>query len=81
MGPTKDSSTTLTTNSPEASRLTRVSFFSASGPRRMGQKAIVSGFDATTVKKLKGARLSTPSGLRVETKAIGRGSTVPMISL
>ena len=34
-----------------------------------------------TVKKLKGAKLRTPSRLTVEIQAIGRGTTEPISSL
>ncbi len=34
-----------------------------------------------TVKKLKGAKLRTPSRLTVEVQAIGRGTTEPISSL
>lgn len=39
------------------------------------------GWREATVKKLKGARLRTPSWLTVEIQAIGRGTTDPMSSL
>jgi hypothetical protein len=39
------------------------------------------GLREATVKKLKGARLRTPSRLTVEVQAIGRGTTEPISSL
>jgi hypothetical protein len=39
------------------------------------------GWREATVKKLKGARLLTPSRLTVEVQAVGRGTTDPMSSL
>jgi hypothetical protein len=39
------------------------------------------GWREATVKKLKGARLRTPSRLTVEVQAMGRGTTDPMSSL
>ena len=50
----------------------------ARGPE---EKAIVGGSPQTPMKKLKGARLFTPSGPTGETHAIGRGTTQPMSSL
>ena len=47
----------------------------------MGQKSIVGGLALTPVKKLKGARLRIPSGLMLETNAMGRGTITPIISL
>jgi hypothetical protein len=44
-------------------------------------KTSTGGFELATVKKLKGATLNPPSGLSVETKAIGRGTTEPIRSL
>jgi hypothetical protein len=44
-------------------------------------KTSTGGFELATVKKLKGATLKPPSGLSVETKAIGRGTTEPIRSL
>jgi hypothetical protein len=41
----------------------------------------IGGWREATVKKLKGARLRTPSRLTVEVQAIGRGTTDPMSSL
>src|SRR5690242_5279848 len=73
----KSSLTMFTTNSRVASILTSVSFLGRSPPRIMGQKQITGGFALITVKKLNGARLRTPSGLSVDTNAIGRGRTAP----
>ncbi len=42
---------------------------------------MVGGSWQTPMKKLKGARLLTPSALTVETQAIGRGTTQPISSL
>ncbi len=42
---------------------------------------MVGGSPQTPMKKLKGARLFTPSALTVETHAIGRGTTQPIRSL
>jgi hypothetical protein len=39
------------------------------------------GWREATVKKLKGARLRTPSALTVEVQAMGRGTTDPISSL
>jgi hypothetical protein len=41
------------------------------------QKQITGGLGQTAVKKLKGARLATPSRLIVETNAIGGGRITP----
>jgi len=50
-------------------------------PRIIGEKQITGGLALIPVKKLKGARFLVPSGLSVETKAIGRGTIMPVISL
>ncbi len=42
--------------------------------------ASIGGFCETKVKALKGARLSTPERDRLVTHAIGRGTTMPVIS-
>jgi hypothetical protein len=42
---------------------------------------MVGGSWQTPMKKLKGARLFTPSGPTVDTHAIGRGTTQPIRSL
>ena len=47
----------------------------------MGQKQITGGLALTPVKKLKGARFGIPSGLSVETNAMGRGTMAPISSL
>ena len=47
----------------------------------MGQKQITGGLALMPVKKLNGARLRTPSAVMVETKAMGRGTITPTISL
>ena len=44
-------------------------------------KPVTGGFELATVKKLNGARLNAPSGLSVETNAMGRGTTDPISSL
>ena len=49
--------------------------------RSAGQKSTVGGTEPTPEKKLKGARLATPSRLIVETSATGRGTMMPVISL
>ena len=61
--------------------LISVSFRDPSAPLIIGEKQTTGGFALTAVKKLKGARLRTPSGLRDETKAIGRGTINPVMSL
>jgi hypothetical protein len=43
--------------------------------------AISGGLGDTQVKKLNGARLTVPPGDRVVTQAMGRGTTMPVISL
>ena len=42
---------------------------------------LYNGFDPTAVKNEYGARLWSPAGEMVETKAIGRGTTLPISSL
>ena len=42
---------------------------------------ISAGFSENTLKNEKGAALTTPSGLSVDTSAIGRGTTRPHSSL
>jgi hypothetical protein len=49
--------------------------------RRPEEKAMVGGSLHTPMKKLKGARLGTPSAAMVDTQAMGRGTTQPMSSL
>jgi hypothetical protein len=41
-----------------------------------GAKASSGGFAHTALKKENGARLASPEALRLETQAIGRGTTV-----
>ena len=75
----RSSSTMLTTKSPVCSAFRTVSLRSrARGPE---EKAMVGGSWQTPMKKLKGARLFTPSAPTVETHAIGRGTTQPIRSL
>ncbi len=75
----RSSSTTFTTKSPVCSALRTVSLrFRARGP---DENATVGGSPQTPMKKLKGARLLTPSAPTVETHAIGRGTTQPIRSL
>jgi hypothetical protein len=64
-----------TTNSPVASTLRNESFFPTLVNWTMG------GSTQETVKNECGARLSTPSAERVETQAIGRGTTTAVSSL
>jgi len=68
--------TTDTVNSPTCSMFRRVSFFAPVRPMRCGAKATKGGFDDTTVKNEKGARLVLPSGSTVATSAMGRGMTI-----
>ncbi len=56
-----------------------MSFFPFS--RRPDENAMVGGSLHTPMKKLKGARLATPSAAMVDTQAMGRGTTQPMSSL
>jgi hypothetical protein len=49
--------------------------------RREGQKRTVGGLAPTPEKKLKGATLATPFSSTVETRATGRGTMRPVISL
>jgi hypothetical protein len=58
-----------------------VSFILPSFPRRAGQKRIEGGFEQIPLKKEKGAKLKTPFLDWVETKAMGRGTMDPIISL
>src|ERR1035438_683995 len=74
------SETMFTTKSPVRSMLLRVSFGCPSAFRN-GQKQTTGGFMLAAVKKLNGARLQMPAGLTVETKAIGRGTIAPTITL
>lgn len=64
------SDTVLTTNSPVSSTLRRVSLRPTEVNCRTG------GSTHATVENECGARLSTPSTDRVETQAMGRGTTV-----
>jgi hypothetical protein len=70
------------TNSAVASMLLRVSFASRS-PSARGPTLIqsIGGLREATVKKLKGARLRTPSRLTVDVQAMGRGTTDPTSNL
>jgi len=65
----------LHTNSPVASTLASVSLIGRSGLRPWGANATQGGESPTALKKLKGARLTLPSGLRLVTQPIGRGTT------
>src|SRR5215471_21512448 len=69
------SPTMLTTNSRVARTFVMVSF---AGSRQTGQKPTTGGSAQNALKKLNGARLSTPAGDTVETNAIGRGTTAPI---
>ncbi len=60
---------------------TKVSFFLPSEDLRFGAKQTVGGFEVIPVKNEKGARLIRPDSDIVETKAIGRGKMLPIISL
>src|SRR5260370_30064475 len=75
------SDTMFTTNSFVDRILFSVSLVAASRPRTIGQKQITGGLALIPVKKLKGARLRTPSGLIEDTNAIGRGTMAPIMSL
>ncbi len=74
------SSTRLTTNSPVMWMLRVVSLGEPSAlccrPSTMS-----AGFSENTLKNENGAALTTPSGLSVDTSAIGRGTTRPHSSL
>ena len=67
------SGVTLTTNSPVASMLRRVSL------RPTDVNVSIAGSVLATVKNECGARLSTPPAERVLTHAIGRGTTDAVI--
>ncbi|MNY82091.1 hypothetical protein D3C86_2240080 [compost metagenome] len=58
-----------------------VSFLFPVVPRRITEKLIAMGSEATTLKKLKGATLRSPLAETVETRAMGRGTTEPFRSL
>ncbi len=66
--------TRLTTYSPFALMLRKVSFSVPSG-FRVGENAMLGGLPPASIMKLNGARLATPDGDTVLTKAIGRGIT------
>ena len=70
----------LTTNSP-VSRMLRPESFGRPSRRRSMLTMTTGGSSASTLKKLNGAALSTPSRPRVDTNAIGRGVTSPTSSL
>jgi hypothetical protein len=80
MAPARSSSTRWTTKVPVAAMLRVVSLAELSGlcsrPR-----TISAGSSEKTLKKLNGAALTTPSGPKVVTSAIGRGTIVAMRSL
>ena len=69
--------TTLKQNSPVSRTFFSVCFSLPSGLRAM-VKEIIGGTTHTTVKKLNGARLVTPSALTVDAQPIGRGTTAPV---
>src|SRR3954469_15425849 len=69
------SPTTLTTNSRVARMFAMVSF---GGLRHTGPNPTTGGSAQNALKKLNGARLSTPAADIVETNAIGRGTTEPI---
>jgi hypothetical protein len=75
------SETMFTTNSRVAEMLRRVSLRGSGPDFRVGQKQMTGGFALIAVKKLNGARLGMPSGLIVDTNAIGRGTIAPMSTL
>ncbi|HZF00150.1 MAG TPA: hypothetical protein VE981_24280 [Planctomycetota bacterium] len=64
--------TTLITYSPVSSILRHVSFFDPSRLVAIASET-TGGSEETPLKKLKGARLETPSRDRVVTNAMGRG--------
>jgi len=66
------------TYSPVARMLCAVSLNTL--PLRPTLIASIGGFCETKVKALNGARLSTPEADRLVTQAIGRGTTIPVIS-
>ena len=74
------SSTRLTTNSPAPAMLRVVSFGLLPG-RCCSPSTISAGSSEKTLKKLKGAAFTTPSGDRLVTSAIGRGVTLAQSSL
>jgi hypothetical protein len=67
----------LTTNSGTRSRFSSVSFFERSR-RRVGENTTTGGLPLNALKKLNGARFTTPAGDTVVTHAIGRGVTMPV---
>ena len=68
-----------TTYSPVARTLCSVSL-SRMAPLVTGEKTSDGGFPPPALKNENGARFATPSGLKLETKAIGRGTTQPVSS-
>src|SRR6516164_1451864 len=70
--------TMLITNSPVARTFASVSL---GGSRTPEANVTTGGLAHTALKKLKGARLREPSGDKVETNAIGRGTMQPIRSL
>src|SRR5258708_31215242 len=76
----KSSETTLTTNSRVSSTLRSVSFQPPSLPLIIGEKQTTGGLALPAVKKLNSASLRMPSGLRGDTKAIGRATIAPIVS-
>ncbi len=64
----------LATNSPVSRQLVSVSF-GPCGWRPLMPATTTGGFDAMPLKKLNGARLTTPSLLTVVSQPIGRGTT------
>ena len=49
--------------------------FGVPSSRSLGQNPTIGGLAPSTLKKLNGARLTTPSGPNVVTQAMGRGVT------
>jgi hypothetical protein len=80
IGSARSRSTMLTTNSPVRSMFVGVSFFPPSlfAP---GPKATRGGRFPSTLKKLYGARLIPPHALKVDTQAMGRGTTSAVSTL
>ena len=71
----------FTTNSRAVVMLRSVSLRGSGFARSATVKTRTGGLELATVKKLNGATLNAPSGLTVETNAIGRGTTEPIRSL
>jgi len=74
------SETTFTTNSLTAS-ICAACLYARRPSRESWTEADDRRVGADAGKKLNGARLRMPSGLMVETKAMGRGTITPTISL